>query len=189
MLTAVGARLSVMMFLEFFVWGSWYVTAPLYLSKIGFTGGDFGLTYSVGPIAALIAPLFVGMVADRFFATERVLGSMHILGGAIMLVATTLMSPENPAAATTINLIFFAHTLCYFPTLSLTNSLAMHNIKSSEKEFPLIRVFGTIGWIVAGLTLSWLGWGESIEMFHLTGGAAILLGLYCFTLPHAAAGP
>ena len=184
MLSAVGARLSAMMFLQFFVWGAWYVTAPLYLGKIGFSGADFGLTYSVGPIAALIAPLFVGMVADRFFPTEKVLGALHIVGGLIMFASTALMSPDNPASPTTINLVFFAHTLCYFPTLALTNSMAMHNIQDSEKEFPLIRVFGTIGWIVAGLTLSWLGWGERIEMFHLTGAAGVLLGLYCFTLPH-----
>ncbi len=184
MLSPVGARLSAMMFLQFFVWGAWYVTAPLYLGKIGFGGADFGLTYSVGPIAALIAPLFVGMVADRFFSTERVLATLHIVGGLIMIAATTLMSPENPAAPLTINLIFFAHTLCYFPTLALTNSMAMHNIADSEKEFPLIRVFGTIGWIVAGLSLSWLGWGDRVQMFHLTGAAGIALGLYCFTLPH-----
>ncbi len=184
MLSAVGARLSAMMFLQFFVWGAWYVTAPLYLGKIGFSGSDFGLTYSVGPIAALIAPLFVGMVADRFFSTERVLATLHIVGGLIMIAATTLMSPENPAAPLAINLVFFAHTLCYFPTLSLTNSMAMHNITNSEKEFPLIRVFGTIGWIVAGLSLSWLGWGDRVQMFHLAGGAGIALGLYCITLPH-----
>lgn len=184
MISGVGARLSAMMFLQFFVWGAWYVTAPLYLGKIGFSGADFGLTYSVGPIAALIAPLFVGMIADRFFPTERVLGALHMLGGLIMFASTTLMSPDNPASPTTINLVFFAHTLCYFPTLSLTNSMAMHNIVDSEKEFPLIRVFGTIGWIVAGLSLSWLGWGERIEMFHLTGAAGVLLGLYCLTLPH-----
>jgi nucleoside transporter len=184
MLSAVGARLSAMMFLQFFVWGAWYVTAPLYLGKIGFGGADFGLTYSVGPIAALIAPLFVGMVADRFFSTERVLAALHIVGGLIMIAATTLMSPENPASPLTINLVFFAHTICYFPTLALTNSMAMHNITNSEKEFPLIRVFGTIGWIVAGLSLSWLGWGDRVQMFHLTGAAGIALGLYCFTLPH-----
>ena len=90
MLSATGMRLGVMMFLEFFVWGAWYVTAPRYLGKIGFDGSDFGLTYSV-------APLFVGMVADRFFATEKVLGLLHIVGGGIMIWATTLMNPENPA--------------------------------------------------------------------------------------------
>ena len=184
MISGVGARLAAMMFLQFFVWGAWYVTAPLYLGKIGFSGADFALTYSVGPIAAIISPLFVGMVADRFFPTEKVLGALHILGGLIMFASTTLMNPEAPGNPTTINMIFFAHTLCYFPTLALTNSIAMHNIKDSEKEFPLIRVFGTIGWIVAGVTLTWLGWDSQIWMFHLTGAAGVLHGLYCLTLPH-----
>ncbi|MCP3693905.1 MAG: nucleoside permease, partial [Planctomycetaceae bacterium] len=78
---SITIRLSVMMFVQFFIWGSWYVTAPLYLGKIGFTGADFGWTYSVGPIAAIISPFFVGMIADRLFATEKVLGVLHILGG------------------------------------------------------------------------------------------------------------
>ena len=184
MISATALRLGAMMFLEFFIWGAWYVTAPRYLSKIGFDGSDFGWTYSVGPLAALLAPLFVGMIADRFFATERVLGVLHVIGGGIMIWATTLMNPEGPASPTMINLVFFGHTLCFYPTLALTNSLAMHNVQNSEKEFPLIRVFGTIGWIIAGWTLTWLAWGDRVEMFHLTGGAGILMGLYCFTLPH-----
>jgi len=173
-----------MMFLEFFIWGAWYVSAPSYLGKIGFEGPDIGWTYSVGPAAALIAPLFVGMIADRFFATERVLGVLHLIGGAIMIWVTTLMNPESPISPTIINWVFFGHTLCFYPTLALTNSLAMHNVQDSEKEFPLIRVFGTIGWIVAGLTVGWLAWTDRIEMFHLAGAAGIVMGLYCFTLPH-----
>jgi nucleoside transporter len=184
MLSSVGIRLSLMMFLQFFVWGAWYVTAPLYLGTIGFGGTDFGLTYSVGPIAGILSPFFVGMVADRFFSTERILGVLHIIGGGLLIAATTLMNPENPATPNVINGLFFAHMLCYFPTLALTNSLAMHHVTDSEKEFPLIRVFGTIGWIVAGLALGWLAWGSSVEMFHLAGAAAIVQGLYCFTLPH-----
>ena len=184
MISGVGARLAAMMFLQFFVWGAWYVTAPLYLGKIGFSGADFALTYSVGPIAAIISPLFVGMVADRFFPTEKVLGALHILGGILMWSSTTLMNPEAPGAPFSINMIFFAHTLCYFPTLALTNSIAMHNIRDSEKEFPLIRVFGTIGWIIAGVALTGLGWDDQVWMFHLTGAAGVLQGLYCLTLPH-----
>ncbi|MDA1312828.1 MAG: MFS transporter [Acidobacteria bacterium] len=184
MLSSVGIRLSLMMFLQFFVWGAWYVTAPLYLSTIGFDGTDFGLTYSVGPIAGILSPFFVGMIADRFFSTERILGVLHVVGGGLLIAATTLMNPENPATPNVINGVFFAHMLCFFPTLALTNSLAMHHVKNSEKEFPLIRVFGTIGWIIAGLALGWLNWGSSIEMFHLAGWAAILQGIYCFTLPH-----
>jgi nucleoside transporter len=179
----VGPRLSVMMFLQFFVWGAWYVTAPRFLETIGFQGTDIGWTYSVGPIAGLISPFVVGMIADRFFATERVLALMHLVGGAAMFASTVLMKGANPSPAA-INLVFFGHMLCYFPTLALTNSLAMHTMTDPEKQFPLIRVFGTIGWIVAGLLLGWLSWGDSINMFYLAGGAALLLGVYSFTLPH-----
>lgn len=180
----VGPRLSVMMFLQFFIWGAWFVTAPRYLSQVGFGAADFAWTYSVGPLSAFIAPLFVGMIADRFFPSERVLGVMHLAGGGLMLLAASMMDPANPANPNLINVIIFGHTLCYYPTLALTNSLAMHNLTDSEKQFPLIRVFGTIGWIVAGTTLAYLGWGDRIEMFHLAAGAAIVLGLYSFTLPH-----
>jgi nucleoside transporter len=183
-MSPVALRLAVMMFLEFFIWGAWYVTAPLYLGSIGFDGADIGWTYSVGPIAALVSPLFVGMIADRFFPSEKVLGVLHILGGLFMAGSTFLMNPESPASPNVINLVFLAHTLCYFPTLALTNSLAMHHIVDSKKEFPIIRVFGTLGWIFVGLLLGWIGWQDRVEMFWLSGGAAIVLGLYSFTLPH-----
>ena len=180
---SVTFRLSVMMFIQFFIWGAWYVTAPLYLGKIGFTGADFGWTYSVGPIAAIISPFFVGMIADRLFATEKVLGVLHLLGGGAMLMAASKMQGADPSA-TTINLIFFAHMLCYFPTLALTNTLALHNMTNPEKEFPLIRVFGTIGWILAGWAVSWQSWDSSVSMFALAGWAAIGMGIYSFFLPH-----
>ncbi len=172
-----------MMFLEFFVWGAWYVTAPNYLGTIGFNAADFGWTYSVGPIAGMITPFFVGMVADRFFPAQRVLGIMHLLGAGIMFAATTLMKTSTPSP-NSINLAFFGYMLTYFPTLALTNTIAMRNMTNAEKEFPLIRVFGTIGWIVAGLALTQVGWDKSIQMFYLTSGAALLLGLMSFTLPH-----
>lgn len=180
---AVGPRLSVMMFLQFFIWGSWYVAAPAYLAKLGFDGNDFGWTYSVGPIAGIISPFFVGMIADRFFSSERILGVMHLLGAGAMFAALTAMGNEAPSPVL-INGLFFAHMLCYFPTLALTNTLAMHNMTDSEKQFPLIRVFGTIGWIAAGYSVDWMGWGSAREMFYLTIGASVLLGLYSFTLPH-----
>ncbi len=181
---ATTTRLGAMMFIQFFVWGAWYVGAPLYLVKIGFTGSDLGWTYAVGPIACIVSPFFVGMVADRFFATERILCALHILGGGTMLVAAALMDPSSPASPSTINLVFLAHTLCYFPTLALTNSLALHHVTDSRTEFPLVRVFGTVGWIVAGVTLGQIGWGDRLEMFQLTGAAGILMGIYSLTLPH-----
>lgn len=176
-------RLFTMMFIQFFIWGAWYVTAPRALTPLGFTGADFGWTYSVGPIAGLISPFFVGMIADRFFATERVLALMHILGGAAMFAALQLMGGENPSPDA-INFMFFLHMFCYYPTLALTNSLAMHSVTDSEKQFPIIRVGGTIGWIVAGLVLSWQGWGSDTMMFQLATYASVGLGLYSLTLPH-----
>jgi len=133
MQSLVGPRLSVMMFLQFFIWGAWYVTGPSYLGKIGFTGADFGWMYSVGPIAGIISPFFVGMIADRFFAAERVLGVMHLLGGAIMLAASTMMGGTESASPTIINAMFFGHMLCFFPTLALTNTLALRNMTDAEK--------------------------------------------------------
>ena len=176
-------RLFTMMFIQFFIWGAWYVTAPRALTPLGFTGADFGWTYSVGPIAGLISPFFVGMIADRFFATERVLGLMHILGGAAMFAALQMMRGESPSPDA-INFMFFLHMFCYYPTLALTNSLAMHSVTDSEKQFPIIRVGGTIGWIVAGLILSWQGWGSDTMMFQLAAYASVGLGLYSLTLPH-----
>jgi nucleoside transporter len=177
------AQLSVMMFAQFFVWGAWYVTAPNYLGTIGFTATDFAWTFAVGPIAGMISPFFIGMIADRFFPAQRVLGVMHILGAAIMLFATTLMKAQNPSPDT-INMVIFGYQLTYFPTLALANTLAMKNMTNPEKDFPSIRVLGTIGWIVAGLALSWFGWEKGVEMFYMTAGASLILGLYSFTLPH-----
>jgi nucleoside transporter len=130
----------------------------------------------------MISPFFVGMIADRFFPAQRVLAALHLLGGAIILYATTQMTSQ--ATPDAINLTLFGYTLTYFPTLALTNTLAMKNMSDSEKEFPAIRVWGTIGWIAAGLALTFLGWEKNITMFYLTAGSAIGLGLYSLTLPH-----
>src|SRR3982751_1734895 len=150
---SIRFKLSVMMFLEFFIWGAWYVTAPNYLGTIGFKAEDFAWTYSVGPIAGMITPFFVGMIADRFFPAQRVLGIMHLAGAAVMLGAASLMKAAS-LVPNTINMAFFGYMLTYFPTLALTNTIAMRNMSNPEKEFPLIRVFGTIGWIAAGLALT-----------------------------------
>lgn len=171
-----------MMFLQFFIWGAWYVTGPNYLSTIGFGAVDFGNMYSVGPIAGLISPFFVGMIADRFFAAQRVLGVMHILGGVIMFAAAQMMAGGSDPGM--INWAFFGYMLTYYPTLALTNTVAMRNMGNPEKEFPGIRVLGTIGWIAAGVSLTWLAWDTKIEMFHLTAVAAILMGIFSFMLPN-----
>jgi len=175
-------QLSVMMFFQFFIWGAWYVTAPLYLATIGFTAGDFGWTYSVGPIAGMISPFFVGMVADRFFSAQKVLGILHLGGGALMIGATVLMKSADPSPDM-INFCFFAYMLSYFPTLALTNTLAMKNMQDPERQFPYIRVAGTIGWIAAGGLVSFLNYDMTVGMFYLAAGSSFLLGVISFSLP------
>ena len=176
------------MFLQFFVWGAWYVTIGNYMAANGMAD----LThwpYTVNPIAAIIAPFFLGLVADRFFATERVLGTLHILGGLVMLVV-----PQATGAPLLFILLLLLYNLCYMPTLGLANSLAFHNIDDQERQFPLIRVFGTIGWIVAGLFIGFvLGQftGDVLPdrtplPLYTTATASLLLGAYSFTLPHTA---
>ncbi len=177
--------LCIMMFLQFFVWGAWYVTAPNFLTTIGFDGNDIGWTYAVGPIAGIIAPLFVGMVADRFMAAQKVLGFMHLLGGGLMFFATTQMTETG--SPDTINIIFFLYMLTYYPTLALSNTVAMKNMTDSEKEFPKIRVFGTLGWIAAGFALTFLAFEKNINMFYMTSAAAVLLGIISFALPNTPA--
>ena len=176
-------RLCIMMFIQFFIWGAWYVTGPNYLETIGFGAEDFGWTYSVGPIAGMISPFLVGMIADRFLPSQIVLGILHLIGTAGMYIATTYMTVENPSPDT-INIVFFCFMLSFFPTLAIVNTVAMSNITDTEKTFPMIRVFGTIGWIVAGLTVSWLGADATIDQFYLAIGASAVMGLYSFTLPN-----
>jgi nucleoside transporter len=184
MFNAKTGLLSAMMFLQFLLWGAWYVTGPSYLiANAQFTGGDIGWMYSVGPIAGIIAPFFVGMIADRFFATERVLAILHILGAVCMFTATKFMLAPEPQPWL-INLMFFLHMMCYYPTLALTNTLAMHNMTNPEKEFPIVRVFGTIGWIAAGSLLALFAWGQTIEMFYVAAATGGVLGIFSFFLPH-----
>ena len=147
-------RLSIMMFLEFFVWGAWYVTVGNYMAKIGL-GDMIYWAYTVGPIGAIISPFFLGMVADRFFSTEKVLGVLHLIGAAAMFSAP-LVAEAGPSGAPLFVILLLVHMLCYMPTLALVNSLAFHHLTNQEKQFPLIRVFGTIGWIVAGILVSYV---------------------------------
>ncbi|HEY1066578.1 MAG TPA: MFS transporter, partial [Pirellulales bacterium] len=144
----VRFKLSVMMFLQYFIWGCWAVPLGSYLGgALGFPGSQIGWIYSSTAIAAMIAPLFVGYVADRLFATERILGILHLVGGVLLAVAAT--QKEFVGLMTVMTL----YSVCYMPTLALTNSLSFRNIGNPEQEFPLIRVFGTFGWIAAGLTV------------------------------------
>jgi nucleoside transporter len=181
----IRTKLSVMMFLQFFIWGAWYTTIAVYMTNHGMAT----LThwpYTVNPVAAIVAPFFLGLVADRYFATEKVLAVLHIIGGIVLFLV-----PRFSGAPVVFILLLLLYNLCYMPTLGLANSLSFHHIQSQEQQFPLIRVFGTIGWIVAGLFISFVlgpiigGVAEQTALpIYSSAVASILLGLFCFTLPH-----
>lgn len=178
-------RLSVMMFLQYLTWGTWFVSLSAYLSantgtagKQIFPDGFVGRAYGTAAIAAMIAPFFVGMVADRFFATQHVLGVLHIVGAGLLLYLSTV---ESAGLFYAVMLLYF---LCFMPTLALTNSLSFHHLPNPGRQFPGIRVLGTISWICAGQLTGAMGWGESNMAMQVAAGFSLLLGVYCFFLPH-----
>jgi len=170
-------QLSVMMFLQFFVWGCWYASAANYLQKIGFDGGVVGSIFSTINIAAIIAPLFVGIIADRFFQAQRILAISHIVGAAILYWISSVNDSD------TFYWVLLLYSIFYMPTLALTNAVSFYQMTSPEKQFPGIRVLGTIGWIIAGWVISFAKFEDSNMQFVVAAVASLVLGIYCFTLP------
>jgi nucleoside transporter len=178
----VRVQLSVMMFLNFFVWGMWFVTLGTYLTtgKIGATDMQTGSAYSTQSWGAIIAPFFIGLIADKYFSAQKILGILHLVGAAIMYFLST---QTGFGSFYTLLLVYM---ICYMPTLALVNAVALKQMKNAEKEFSLIRVFGTIGWIAAGWLIGWAAWEQSgsLEMtFKVSAGVSLVLGLFSFTLP------
>jgi len=174
-------KLSIMMFLQFFVWGAWFVTLGAALSSnnlADFRGGAYGSA----PLGAIIAPLFLGIIADRFFPSQIVMGVLFLIGGVLMYFAGNAAIAGNGDLMVK---LFLGHMLCYMPTLGLGNTIAFSHL--SRIEFPKVRVWGTIGWIVAGLVVGFLGWSTKLDIFKLAAVSSLVLGVYSFFLPHTPA--
>jgi nucleoside transporter len=173
------ARLWFMVFLHYFVWGTWYVTMGTYLhSTLKFEGGQIGLAYGSTAIGAMVSPFFAGIVADRFFATQRLLGVLHLIGAALLWYVSTLKSFGQFYP------VLIAYTISYMAGHGLTNALTLTHSKNPAKEFPLVMMMGSVGWIAAGFAVSKLKFENNAGMFQLAAGAALLMGLYSFTLPN-----
>jgi nucleoside transporter len=169
------------MFLEFFIWGAWYVTMGTYLDKVLHASGvEIGAAYSAMAIATIISPFFVGMIADRFFPAQKVLGVLHLAGAALLYYLTTINN------AGTFYWVLLLYSLMYAPTLALANSVAFRQMKDPGKEFASIRVLGTIGWIVTGWMIDKvfkIGTDELVFTFKMAAVASAVLGLLSFVLP------
>ena len=170
----------VMMFLQFFIWGSWYATGSNYMKSHGMSDIIY-LAYMVSPIGSIVSPFFLGMIADRFFAVQRVMGVMHILSGIFVFCAPLIGQTSH-----VLFLVFLLfHMLCYMPTVGLATATAFHLLKDKEHDFPFVRVFGTFGWIGAGIIVSYFLKGDTTALpMYVAGIGGILMGLYSFTLPH-----
>lgn len=173
-------RLATMMFLQYVIWGAWYVTITTYLTQtLHFTGTQAGLVFSTVSIASLVSPFFVGLVADRFFATERVMAFLYVVSAVLVYMVTQV---------TTFPAVFglmLAFCLCYFPTVALTNSLTMQQVKDPGRDFPPIRTLGTLGFIVVVTVVSFLKLEASSTQFVFAAGASVLMAVYSlFALPH-----
>ena len=184
---SIKLQLSLMMFLQFFIWGGWFVTLGTFLgSDLNASGGQIAMAFSTQSWGAIIAPVFIGLIADRYFNAEKILGVLHLLGsGLLFLMSLTVdFSVFYPYV--------FGYMLLYMPTLALVNSVSFNQMKDTAAEFPFIRTFGTIGWIISGIVISYVfGWDaqESIvagalsNTFKMVALASLILGIFSFSLP------
>ena len=176
---SIRARLSVMMFLNYVIWGAWYVTLSTYLTNaLHFTGTQAGAVFGTTALASMISPFFVGLIADRYLPTERVLSALHFIGAILLW---------RVASAQTFGAVYgllLAYCLCYFPTIALTNSLTLQHVQDPGRDFPLIRVFGTLGWIAIGVAVGSMGFEKSATPFLLASGGSVVMGFFSLMLPH-----
>ena len=171
-------QLSTLFFLQFFIWGSWYVTLGTYLLQtLEFNGREVGLIYGATAIAATVSPFLSGILADRLFSTEKILSVLHFSGGLVMFYISTLQE-----FALFYPLLIF-YSLLYMPTFALASALTFFHVSDSTKDFPKVRVWGTIGWIIAGLVVSYLQIEAEASPMQISAGSSLVMAFYCFFLP------
>ena len=179
MQTRLKIQLSVFMFLQYYIWGAWYVSMATYMGKVlRSTDEQIGAAYGAFAIGAMISPFFVGLVADRYFASEKLLGALGLLGGVILCLI-----PQADSFALFYPLLIL-YCATYVPTLALGNSLSLHHLANAKQDFPRVKSLSAVGWIAGGVTLSLIKGEESALQFYLAGGLSIAFGLFALTLPH-----
>ena len=175
-------QLSLLFFLEFFIWGGWFVTMGTFLSQsFNASGSQLAMAYETQSIGAIIAPFIIGLIADRYFAAQKILGILHLVGAGLLFLAG---ASENFSSFYP---YIFVYMLLYMPTLSLANAIAFHQMENPSKEFAPIRVLGSLGWIIAGFSIGYFAWESSQVLeytFYMTSVASALLGVYSFFLPN-----
>ncbi|MGL3000489.1 nucleoside permease [Flavobacterium sp. RSSB_23] len=184
MTTTIRIKLSSMMFINFFVWGIWFVTMGTYLTKgiIAATGAQTGLAYGTQCLGAIIAPFIVGMIADKFFSAQKILGVLHIIGSVLLYLLSTKSTFDS-----FYTLLLF-YMILFMPTLALVNSISMNQMTDAEKEFAKVRVWGTLGWIASGLVIGAMAWESTPDRlnitFYVSAIVSLLFGVFCFFLPN-----
>lgn len=170
--------LSIMMFLQYYIWGSWYVTMGTFMSEfLKANGIQIGAAYSALAIATMISPFFIGMVADRYFAAQRVMGVLHLIGGALLFMASKI---ESNSAFYWVILLY---SLAYMPTIGLSNAVAFRQMSDPGKQFPVVRVFGTVGWVISGFMIAILGIEKTPLTFYMAALVSVALAIFSFFLP------
>jgi len=181
MFNSRSVRLGLMMFLNYVIWGAWYVTISTYLTRKpspGFSGIEAGAVFGTTALASMISPFFVGLIADRFFATERVMAVLYLIG-AVLLFSVTLTTSFGAVYG-----LMLAYCICYFPTIALTNTLVFKNVSDAGRQFPAIRLCGTLGWIAVGWIITKLNFQDQPGQFYVAAAASLVMAVYSLTLPH-----
>jgi nucleoside transporter len=174
-------QLSVMMFLEFFIWGAWFVTLGTFLKQIQSNDVQVGIAYQTQSMGAILAPFIIGLIADRFFPAQRILGVLHLVGAALLWMCS------SQADFGGVYPLVLGYMICYMPTLALVNTVSFRQMANPASDFPSIRVLGTVGWIVAGLLIGWFHWEKDNALamtFKMAAAASLILGVFSFFLPH-----